>query len=365
MNIGILSMQRVINYGSFLQGYALKNYLRDRDHEVSFIDIKPGEQILGDTRIRENEGIIQKIKQKLDGDLFKKAIRYNLVRERKRRFEEEFFPILGVAEIDYSTDYDAVVIGSDEVFNCTQPAPWGFAKTLLGEGIDSDIILSYAASCGFTTLERVEELNIKDQVEKALSNFDAFSVRDANTRKFVESLTDKEVYDHIDPTLIYTFEKELKNVTIDEKDYILIYAYDDRISDKNVIKETKEFAKKNDLTIISAGVFQAWADKNIVCTPFELLAYFKNATYILTDTFHGTVFSIKSKVPFATIFRDSNNQKLTDLLNKFDLVYRKVNNYTDISKILKMDIDKENIDEKISEYTEKANQYFSKYLDRK
>ena len=72
MNIGILSMQRVINYGSFLQGYAMKNFLKDRGHEVSFIDIKPGEQIVENTGARENEGIIQKIKNKLDGDLINK-----------------------------------------------------------------------------------------------------------------------------------------------------------------------------------------------------------------------------------------------------------------------------------------------------
>lgn len=48
-----------------------------------------------------------------------------------------------------------------------------------------------------------------------------------------------------------------------------------------------------------------------------MLAYFINADYVITDTFYGTVFSIKYQIPFATIFRESNKEKLSDLLLSF------------------------------------------------
>lgn len=362
MEIGILSMQRVINYGSFLQGYSLKKYLESRGHNVSFIDIKPGRQIVENTEKKDDSNPIKYVLNRLDSELPRKIKRYSFTKERTRRFNEEFFPVLQLGEVNYSSDYDAVVIGSDEVFNCTQASSWGFSKSLLGEGLDSDITLSYAASCGSTTIDKVAELGLREEVKGAMDNFKVISVRDNNTRKFAEEFTNKDVYTHLDPTFLYDFSKEFEDIQIEEDNYILLYGYDDRIREKSVKKEIKKFAKENNLKILSCGVFQGWADKNILCTPFELLMYFKNASYILTDTFHGTIFSIRSGKPFATIIRDSNKEKLRDLLGKFDLLDREVKGNEDISEVFMTGVDSKNVNKTILEYRDKADRYFSKYL---
>lgn len=90
--------------------------------------------------------------------------------------------------------------------------------------------------------------------------------------------------------------------------------------------------------------------------------YFKNASYILTDTFHGTIFSIRSGKPFATIIRDSNKEKLRDLLGKFDLLDREVKGNEDISEVFMTGVDSKNVNKTILEYRDKADRYFSKYL---
>ena len=79
-----------------------------------------------------------------------------------------------------------------------------------------------------------------------------------------------------------------------------------------------------------------WADEYVLASPLEVLAYIKHADYVVTDTFHGTVFSIKYQIPFATIIRKSNQEKLSDLLDTFELQKRQVLDVEDIGKILEV-----------------------------
>lgn len=81
--------------------------------------------------------------------------------------------------------------------------------------------------------------------------------------------------------------------------------------------------------MISIGHYFSWCDEVVIPTPFEVLAYFKGASYIITDTFHGSVFSIKFNKEFCTIVRDMNSNKLVSLLKQFGLENRIV---TDMNK---------------------------------
>ena len=364
MKIGILSMHKVVNYGSFLQAFALKGVLEGLGHDSFFIDIKPGRKIIEDNLAIKKGSKIAFVLKRLDRYFFKRIKHYFFVKQRASRFYDEFFPILGITkEPVFDSNYDAVVIGSDEVFNCTTKSSWGFAKTLFGEDLDADLIITYAASCGHTTLKDLDKYGITEEVKKAMINLVAISVRDKNTKQFSQTLLGKEIYEHIDPTLIYNFDQLIpKSVT--EKNYILIYGYDGRINDKEMIRKIKDFVRKERKQVICAGVYQNWCDKQILCTPFELLAYFKNADYVVTDTFHGTVFSIKFNRQFATIVRESNKQKLTDLLEKFNLESRAISSPNELSKKLVEKISYEFTNSEIERYRKLANDYFELYLNK-
>jgi len=73
-----------------------------------------------------------------------------------------------------------------------------------------------------------------------------------------------------------------------------------------------------------------WCDKNVIGTPFEIVGYMKNADYIITDTFHGCAFFIKFQKAFASIIRESNKNKMSDLLIKFGLTDHLIDNSSDI-----------------------------------
>lgn len=357
MKIGILSMQRVINYGSFLQAYALKNTVKKYNNNCMFIDIKPGEQINPPKKISLVKRFIN-----VKGHYLTKIKYKKYVRARKNRFEKEFLPIIDVTEEKItSSNLDAIVIGSDEVFNGTQQCTWGFTEQLYGKGLNAPVVISYAGSFGATTLEKIQHYHIEKPIGENLKNLKAVSVRDQNSADIVKELCGFEPEQHIDPTLIYDFT-ELEPPKINDKNYILIYGYDNRIKEKEIIQKVKAIARKEKLTIISAGVWQDWCDKNILVTPFELLAYFRNAQYVVTDTFHGTVFSIKQNRPFVTILRDSNTEKLYDLLRRFNLTDRSVTFDDDLYQKLNETINYEAVNKIIEKEKEKSVAYLRKYL---
>ena len=113
---------------------------------------------------------------------------------------------------------------------------------------------------------------------------------------------------------------------------------------------------------MSAGLYQSWCDKNISADPFEILGYVKNARYVVTDTFHGSVFSIKYKKTFAVLIRDSNKEKLSDLLSRFGLENHNLVVVSDLPSILQMPIHSENIDKIIISYKGGAMKYLSKFI---
>ena len=225
MKVGIISMQRVNNFGSFLQAYSLKKHIEAKGHDCEFIDIKPGEKIV------ENQKREVNYLSKIDRYFFRRIRHYFFSKRRNRNFTKKYSNWLGLTdETNWEKNYDVVIIGSDEVFNCTQ-SRWGLSPNLLGADINADKIITYAVSCGYTTYDKLVELGVEEKVSSYLNNIDSFSVRDKNTFEFIKKLIDKDSIYHLDPVFLYGFEDEIKEKQLGYE-YVLIYAYDGRIKTK-------------------------------------------------------------------------------------------------------------------------------------
>jgi len=369
MKIGIMSMQRIINYGSFLQAYGLKKIIENLGHNVEFVDYLIEPPVVADVKQRDNSQFkrIYNLFKIIFSCKYRKKRNYDIKQNSAfssfyRRFENEWLPILGVTkENNYLPELDTLVIGSDEVFNCTQPGDKvGYSLQLFGKDHKADKLISYAASFGSTTFEKLEKYGKQEEIGNLLNKFSAISVRDNNSHKIVEKLTNKSISDNIDPVLLYDFEDEV-NHKIDLENYVVVYAYSGRISETEA-KAIQSFAHKHNKKTLSIGIMQAFTDEYVCVEPFEMLSYIKNADYIITDTFHGTVFSIKYQIPFATIIRESNKEKLTDLLDKFALSGRRVNSLEDLEKIAIQPMNKYEIKEKIESYQMVAKKYLEENL---
>lgn len=232
IKVGILSMQRIANYGSFLQAYGLKHILEEFGCNVQFVDYHKGNTIIS---CNTGTGIKRKILKaietlKCDAPFIERIhfIQY------KKNYAVNYYPYLGITEkMNYNPELDMLIIGSDEVFNCIQDnTNVGFSPELFGQANKAKRLISYAASFGNTTIEKLKNYHIDSEVGSWLEKFDALSVRDNNSGSIVRQLTGKEVKYHLDPVLVYDFIHKCKDIpdSVSESGYMILYGYSGRFS---------------------------------------------------------------------------------------------------------------------------------------
>lgn len=340
--VGIMSMQRIANYGSFLQAYALKQLIESLGHEVEFVDYHIGIPVIKDNADKRNK-YVRKIEKGLETFRYKAPLLHKLAFiQYKRSLGKKYMPILGITdEMNYVPELDCLVIGSDEVFNCIQKnSNVGYSPELFGKDNRAKKLITYAASFGNTTIDKLDTYGKTCEVGELLRKFNAFSARDLNTGKIIEDLTGRIPVYHFDPVLTYDYMNccgQIPDIKPAEK-YLILYAYSGRITDKEA-DWIAAYAKKKKLKVYAIGGIQKCADRFIDCSPFEVLAYFKNAEEVITDTFHGSIFSVITHRRFTTLVRKSvgnsygNEEKLTDLLERLQLTGRMAVDITDVKKI--------------------------------
>lgn len=371
-NVGILSMQRIINYGSFLQAYGLKAMLEELGHTVQFVDYHVGKPLVCDDKNRQKTGLAGKIAKGFDALGYDAPIGQKLqFIKYKKKFAEKYHGILGLTKgPNYTPELDVLVIGSDEVFNCVQKnVNVGYSPELFGKDSKARKTITYAASFGNTTLEKLQQYGKSEEIGRLLKKLDSISVRDENTAEMVKALSGRKVEFNLDPVLAYDFIGKCKlipKIKSIEK-YLILYAYSGRI-----LKEESEwisaYAKQKGLKVYAIGGVQKCADHYIDCSPFEVLSYFLNAEEVITDTFHGTIFSVITKRQFVSIVRKSegtfygNEEKLTDLLKRLGLENRAVYNIEDCFAVQKMGINYEKVQTILGEERAKTQVYLKGYV---
>ena len=192
---------------------------------------------------------------------------------------------------------------------------------MFGYGNHAKKAITYAASFGNTTMEKVKRYGIADILSKDLKRLEAISIRDTNSWEVVENLTGMKPVIHLDPVLIYPWENLIpKEPPIKEK-YMVLYGYSGRFSEEEC-RRIRMFAKQKKLRIISIGGIQDVRNTFVNCSPLEVLRYFASAACVITDTFHGVIFSVITHRQFGVYVRSGeygNEEKVNDLLHKDDI----------------------------------------------
>lgn len=381
MKIGILSMQRIYNYGSWLQAYGLKKLIEEnRDVSVEFVDYRIEKPVYLNN-FDAKKFIKQKIKVTLIDSIASVKWLSRAIPDSEfyqtYRYRHEYWNYLGLThKPNYTPELDILFIGSDEVFNCLQEnVRVGYSKELLGQNNRAKIVATYAASFGNTTMDKINQFGKKNEISKYLESFDFFSVRDTNTYNVISELSNKKPVTNMDPVLMYDFYSELEDTKLSDKQkelmskpYMIVYAYPNRLKEQE-IQKLKQFAKEKELMIYGISGYQAYADEMIYDAPLNILQYFKHAQYVVTDTFHGTIFSVINNKPFATIVRKSinggygNQEKLEDLLKKLELKERFTFDGEDIVRILDTQIFYQKTNEIIRSERVKAKAYLAEVIN--
>lgn len=332
--IGIATIHKSSNFGGSLQAYALYKYLEGQGHSVEIIDIlRPvHERFIYDRRYKPYRDSRYSFKNRLR-EVIKKILGYKDNRGfaseiSKQRFNEFF------KEIKYSKEYrkiryiykdapqyDIYISGSDQLWSpmhpfCIEP----FFLTFAPKGSKK---ISYATSIGVTELTDREKTDFK----RWLASYEAISVREAEGKQLLESfIKDKNIEVVADPTFLLDIE-EWKALAIApgiKENYILLFSLgcNKQLVDF-AIRMSKESGKR--LVIIKGPSLDANSpdyilDNNI--GPREFLGYFDNADMIITDSFHGSVFSMLmgAKNFFSYIIPTSKTgSRITNLLNTVGL----------------------------------------------
>lgn len=319
MNCGIVTLYNSLNFGTFLQAFALKTTLEEE------LDCKANLVNLEKSRFLERLLLVKCKYPKRVVHHYKFLKELDKVRDRLEVRSDGFDP------------YDAVVIGSDELWNLDNG---GFIHhpEYFGRGITGKRIVSYAVSSNLVTPDRFRQLT---KNKEDFSCFDSISVRDTNTLQVVKEVGKREATLVVDPTLLMRDWSRFV-VPCPKKDFILLYSmtvYDDER--KAVEKLARETGKK----IITIGCYNPWCDESIYATPFEFLGYVQAADYIITSQFHGVMFSTIFNKPF--VIHPQKKTKVIDAMAFLGLQDRDVTGVANLREVFDKQIDYEKINQVI------------------
>lgn len=333
MKVGILTWYKAINHGAVLQTFASCKILESLDCEPVVLDYNWN---LDESNKKDYGSIIKKIN--LTKILWKLKVKrfFKKKSEVFNNFRKKYLP-LG-KEYKNEENLDAVYIGSDMVFDLHE----GYNPFMYGINVPTNYIFSYAASFGYTNLKKFKNNQHADEVKNAISKLNSIGYRDINTKEICEFCTKKvPMVENIDPVLAYGFETEIESWDTkkwEKRDYILVYAYESTMNDIHEVEKIKNIAKKEGLEVISCGYYHKWCDECIVADPKEFIEMIKYAKYVVTDTFHGTIFSLLMHKKICVIIRN-NGFKIRHLLETCNMTSVIANNSNEIMPILNREID--------------------------
>jgi exopolysaccharide biosynthesis predicted pyruvyltransferase EpsI len=195
--------------------------------------------------------------------------------------------------------------------------------------------------------------NHQEEICNLIEKFQTILVRDSNSKNIINTECNLDATRVLDPTFIAKYDDIISPVNI-KQNYLLIYNQAGLTPAQE--KFIQSIAEAKNLKIVSVGKYNKIAYTNLVsANPKEWVSLFSQAAYIVTNTYHGTIFSIIFKKLFTVFGHDKKSQKLTDLLSIFNLSNRMLMSISEVETVNGQlhDIDYESVSEiltaKISE----------------
>lgn len=335
--IAILTFFKSGNFGGELQAYALQKVLREYGYNVEVLhQLRPNNKEFvhtGNFKPIYNPTDSKTKKSRVKGKIIANLTKiFNVFfgknsRVRLQRFEDFEKKHINLTSKVFTSfddlyssklDYDVYIVGSDQVWNYEYVfSPEPYFLTFANENA---LKISYAASIGHSSLP--------DEVipfyKKWLESFNSISLRESQGVDIVKSITEKEAITVLDPTLLIPKNDWLKffdlKCTQSNEKYLLIYIL---VESTYVFEKAREIANHLNLKI-KRVVPRSWSRQNYSdieniydAGPIEFIDLFANASFVLTNSFHGTAFSVNFNIPFYSIPKRTKktNSRFINLLN--------------------------------------------------
>ena len=150
----------------------------------------------------------------------------------------------------------------------------------------------------------------------------------------------------------------------DYGDYIAIYTYPNRIKKSEEVRAIKDLAKEYHCKLLGVGFYFPWCDETAIAHPLEVLNIMKNARAIVTDTFHGSLMSIKFNKNFVALIRESNQEKISFLLNSLGCGSRQLCDLESLSDLMKKEFDYTQTNDILAKEKLRSHSYIESCLER-
>lgn len=355
--VGIVTFHTALNYGAILQTYALQKFLKNNGIENVVINYDcPFIKKCYSPFFISNKKIINSL---VRGFLFK-----NKITKKRKNFNYFLKKYINLScrygsvneMVKDINNYKYFIAGSDQVWS---PISANFDDFYFLPFANDYQKFSYAASLGTSILTE----NEKTELKQRLKGFTSISVREESAKKILKDITGNDNIEvHVDPTLLLSKNdwKELTNDNVSNDKYLLIFNVEKQIND---IEFAKELAKQKNLKLKYINDRTLIKDKNIeyieAPTPSDFINLFANAEIVVTNSFHGTVFSIIFEKEF---YVELNNKKARNirseaLLEKLNIRNREISS-TDIFNASK--INWQNVEKILDIERNKSKEYIIK-----
>ena len=342
------------NFGAVLQAYALVYLFKRKNFLIKILN-HPSKIISEQFTIYRHIHSVRDLIYNLliynhNKSIIKAINRFQEFRNKYFHFTEPYETDQDV--INNPPNADLYVVGSDQVWNPNiRFSPINFLQF----GNNQIHRYSYSASIGIDNIP----VCLKDKFKKYLSNFNGISVRESSAVEMLNKININSI-NTVDPTLLLS-ESEWEIIANDnnnDEKYILVYTlYNLKILKNSALKLKKITGYK--IKFIATSVrLKSFGDEIIWdAGPREFVSLIKNASYIVTSSYHGMLFSINFKKPFFVILPESTQRRFLDFLRNIDMDNRIIKNINDIEKIYDKDILKSNT------RLEKLINFSKKYLN--
>lgn len=359
MKIGTLTFHQSTNYGGVLQAFALQKAISTCGAACEIANYrcmpiwKGNYPLKNCTDIRSfASALLRVIPQNVKNRNFKN-FRDKYMKISNNEYTRETLSIM-------NNDYDKFVVGSDQIWRNSLTDN---DLTYFLDFTDSDKKYSYAASLGTVELEEDQRKCCK----KYLSDFTGISVREEVSKTCLEKILDREVMWHVDPVFLLGKE-EWEKMICDrkvKKPYIFVF----RLHEDKVYDFAKKLSKQTELSVVSLEVNMKGmkgAKKDYFASVEDFLNYIYYADYVVTDSFHGTSFSLIFNKQFYTFLQSNKNGmngRLSSLLKLVGCESRKVISESDYD-IVTDKIDYKKVEANLRPLIDISKKYLNQICDR-
>ena len=368
LRAAIMTFHGSHNFGSVFQAYALKRKVAQLGFEAEIINFRPIAQIDKYSLVPRMYGTKTAIKSLMKatklGKISRSHQKYEDFIARHLTSSEMFTEMSGFSELP---KYDVYITGSDQVWGYSIPEfvkasedirPAYYCSFTSGKKI------SYASSTGEATVCQLEPY------ADYLSRYSSISVRENMSVDIIKELSGRDAVCCLDPTFLLSRDdydamlRGYRNVV--DGEYILLYSLQGMRINKEWLELAGRASERLGLPVLSVSPF-CTRKSNYVhpiydAGPLDILNLFSNASYVLTDTFHGTLFSTHFDRQFMTFEPGRDDPRMRDVLVRLGLADRIVHSVVDGVELLDHAVDYEFVSKRRNIEVENSIRYLEQAL---